>query len=95
MELLLNRTEKRGVTRYLLRWRGHTSADDERLREESSAAGPSRALSGAGGEVTVLVVRRMLRPHTVTVAGGRPPCPPWGPWVSGTAAVQGPIHPGW
>ena len=34
VELLLNRTEKRGVTRYLVRWRGHTSADDEWLRAE-------------------------------------------------------------
>ena len=34
VERLLNRTEKRGVTRYLVRWRGHTSADDEWLRAE-------------------------------------------------------------
>ena len=34
VELLLNRKEKRGVTRYLVRWRGHTSADDEWLRAE-------------------------------------------------------------
>jgi hypothetical protein len=33
VELLLNRTEQRGVTRYLVRWRGHTSADGEWLRE--------------------------------------------------------------
>jgi hypothetical protein len=32
-ELLLNRREVRGVTRFLVRWRGHTSADDECLRE--------------------------------------------------------------
>ncbi len=29
VELLLNRKTTRGVTRYLVRWRGHTSADDE------------------------------------------------------------------
>ena len=29
MELLLNRRRVRGVKRYLVRWRGHTSADDE------------------------------------------------------------------
>jgi hypothetical protein len=29
VELLLNRKTKRGVTCYLVRWRGHTSADDE------------------------------------------------------------------
>jgi len=34
VELLLNRRTIRGVTRYLVRWRGHTSADDEWLRAE-------------------------------------------------------------
>jgi hypothetical protein len=34
VELLLNRREVRGVTRYLVRWKGHTSADDEWLRRE-------------------------------------------------------------
>ena len=34
VELLLNRKTQRGVTRYLVRWRGHTSADDEWLRVE-------------------------------------------------------------
>ena len=34
MELLLKRKMKRGVTRYLVRWRGHTSAADECLRAE-------------------------------------------------------------
>jgi hypothetical protein len=34
VELLLSRREIRGVTRYLVRWRGHTSADDEWLRAE-------------------------------------------------------------
>ncbi len=34
MELLLNRRLVRGVTRYLVRWRGHTSVDDEWLRAE-------------------------------------------------------------
>jgi hypothetical protein len=37
VELLLNRREVRGVTRYLVRWRGHTSADDEWLRREELA----------------------------------------------------------
>jgi retron-type reverse transcriptase len=32
VELLLNRREIHGVTRYLVRWRGHSSADDEWLR---------------------------------------------------------------
>jgi hypothetical protein len=34
VELLLNRRLVRGVMRYLVRWRGHTSADDEWLRAE-------------------------------------------------------------
>ena len=34
-EVLPNRRRARGVTRYLVRWRGHTSADDEWLREEA------------------------------------------------------------
>jgi hypothetical protein len=34
VELLLNRKMTQGVTRYLVRWRGHTSADDEWLRTE-------------------------------------------------------------
>ena len=34
VELLLNRREIHGVTRYLVRWRGHSSADDEWLRAE-------------------------------------------------------------
>ena len=34
VELLLNRRKVRGVTRYLVRWKGHTSADDEWLRAE-------------------------------------------------------------
>jgi hypothetical protein len=32
--MLMNRTEKWGVACYLVRWRGHTSADDEWLRAE-------------------------------------------------------------
>ena len=37
VELLLNRRLVRGVTRYLVRWRGHTSVDDEWLRAEELA----------------------------------------------------------
>ena len=37
MEVLLNRRVVRGVTRYMVRWRGHTSADDEWLRLEELA----------------------------------------------------------
>ena len=37
VELLLSRRVVRGVTRYLVSWRGHTSADDEWLRLEELA----------------------------------------------------------
>jgi hypothetical protein len=46
VELLLNRRTVRGVTRCLVRWRGHTSADDE-----VAAAGGAGALPGEGGGV--------------------------------------------
>ena len=60
VELLLNRREIRGVTRYLVRWRGHTSADDEWLRAEEllhcpekvaeyDAAAPRRRAARRGG----------------------------------------------
>ena len=49
VELLLNRkTRKRGVTRYLVRWHGHTSADDEWPAAADGAAG---ALPGESGRV--------------------------------------------
>ena len=40
--MLLNRRTVRGVTRYLVRWRGHTSADDEWLRLEELAHCPDK-----------------------------------------------------
>ena len=42
VELLLNRRTVRGVTRYLVRWRGHASADDEWLRLEELAHCPEK-----------------------------------------------------
>jgi hypothetical protein len=42
VELLLNRRRVRGVTRYLVRWRGHTSADDEWLRTEELGHCPEK-----------------------------------------------------
>ncbi len=42
VELLLRRKEIRGVLHYLVRWRGHTSADDEWLRAEELAHCPER-----------------------------------------------------
>ena len=52
MELLLNRKEQRGVTRNLVRWRGHTSADDECLQLEELAHCPGKVAeyeAGPGG----------------------------------------------
>ncbi len=45
VELLRNRTEKRGATRYVVRWRGHTSADDKRLRAEELAHCPEKKVA--------------------------------------------------
>ncbi len=42
VELLLNRTEKRGVKLYLVLWRGSTSADDEWLRAEELGHCPEK-----------------------------------------------------
>jgi hypothetical protein len=42
VELLLNRRTVRGVTRYLVRWRGHASADDEWLLLEELAHCPAK-----------------------------------------------------
>ena len=42
VELLLNRRTVRGVTRYLVRWQGHTSADDEWLRLEELTRCPEK-----------------------------------------------------
>ena len=42
VELLLNRTEKRGVKPYLVLWRGRTSADDEWLRAEELGHCPEK-----------------------------------------------------
>jgi hypothetical protein len=42
VELLLNRRAVRGVRRYLVRWRGHTSAEDEWLRLEELAHCPEK-----------------------------------------------------
>jgi hypothetical protein len=41
VELLLNQRTALGVTRYLVRWRGHASADDECLQVEELAHCPA------------------------------------------------------
>ena len=55
MELLLNRRKVRGVTRYLVLWKGHTSADDEWLQAEELAHCPERVAEydARGGPATL------------------------------------------
>ena len=79
VELLLNRTEKRGVTRYLVRWRGHTSADDEWLRAEELLNCPEKV-----AEYDAVAARRRAArrvdvpgdPVDVPVPGPRGAVPP-------------------
>ena len=44
VELLLNRRVVRGGTRYIVRWRGHTSVDDEWLQQEEQAHCPEKVV---------------------------------------------------
>ncbi len=61
VELLLNRKEIRGVLHYRVRWRGHTSADDEWLRAAREL--PSLRTARA----------RRLRARASVVTSSRPP----------------------
>ncbi len=56
VELLLNRKAMRGVVHSLVRWRGHASADDERLRAEELAHCPEWP------STTVTLPRRAAQP---------------------------------
>jgi hypothetical protein len=68
VELLLNRKIKRGVTRYLVRWRGHTSAADEWLRAEELLHCPEK--------VAEYESRPAARPQrAVSVVPPQPPAP--------------------
>ena len=98
VELLLNRREIRGVTRYLVRWCGHTSADDEWLRAEEllhcpekvaeyEAAAPRRRAAHRGGPGAVAGPSAAV-PARVPVAA--PPAvliPPAGSRVAAAAEV--------
>ncbi len=70
VELLLNRTEKRGVTRYLVRWRGHTPADDEWLRAEELLHCPEKVAEYDAAAPRSRAARRVDSPVDVPV-----PCP--------------------
>ena len=78
VELLLNRREIRGVTRYLVRWRGHTSADDEWLRVEELLHCPEK--------VAEYEASPAARPGRADAAA--PPLPP-----ASAAVIPGPLLP--
>jgi hypothetical protein len=73
VELLLNRRLVRGVMRYLVRWRGHTSADDEWLRAEELAHCPEKV-----AEYDVAALRRRARraDPAAKLAAAPPPAAP-------------------
>jgi len=73
VELLLNRKEVRGVTHYLVRWRGHSSAEDEWLRAADLGHCPEKV---AEYEAAATRRRAALRGQV----GSRPdtPAPPPG-----------------
>jgi hypothetical protein len=77
VELLLNRRLVRGVTRYLVRWRGHTSADDEWLRAEELAHCQEKV-----AEYDAAAPRRNAARRTDSAAAAQPAAPaaaPLGP----------------
>ena len=81
MELLLNRKEIRGVLHYLVRWRGHTSADDEWLRAEALAHCPE-----------LVAEYDAAAPRRRGARRGRPACPPAVPEAA-VAAASPPVAP--
>ena len=72
VELLLNRRTVRGVTRYLLRWRGHASADDEWLRLEELAHCPAKV---AEYDAAAPRRRHAARRHAAAPAAASPVVP--------------------
>jgi hypothetical protein len=73
VELLLNRrTVPRGVTRYLVRWRGHATADDEWLRLEGLAPCPAKV---AEYDVAAPRRRHAARRHAAAPAATSPAVP--------------------
>ena len=93
MELLLNRRKVRGVTRFLVRWKGHASADDEWLRAEElthcpekvaeyDAAAPRRRAALQDGRGAAAVA-----PSPVGAGAGAPLLAPPGFRVAATAEV--------
>ncbi len=72
VELLLNRKEVRGVTHYLVRWRGHSSAADEWLRATELGHCPEKVAEYEAAAPR----RRAARRGQVGSGASRPACPP-------------------
>jgi hypothetical protein len=72
VELLLNRRTVRGVTRYLVRWRGHASADDEWLRLQELAHCPAKV---AEYDAAAPRRRHAARRHAAAPAAASPVVP--------------------
>jgi hypothetical protein len=72
VELLLNRRTVRGVTSYLVRWRGHASADDEWLRLEELAHCPAKV---AEYDAAAPRRRHAARRHAAAPAAASPVVP--------------------
>ena len=73
VELLLNRKEVRGVTHYLVRWRGHSSAEDEWLRAADLGHCPEKV-----AEYEAAAPRRRAAQRGQVVSHPDPPAPPPG-----------------
>ena len=73
VELLLNRRLVRGVMRYLVRWRGHTSADDEWLRAEELEHCPEKV---AEYDATAPRRRAARRADPTAAPSAAPPAAP-------------------
>ncbi len=82
MELLLNRKEIRWVLHYLVRWRGHTSADDEWLRAEELVHCPERVAEYDAAAPRRWRARRDRRRVCCSSRGDGSDCPPGGPTAS-------------
>ena len=73
VELLLNRKEVRGVTHYLVRWHGHSSAEDEWLRAADLGHCPEKV-----AEYKAAAPRRRAAQRGQVVSHPDPPAPPPG-----------------
>ena len=73
VELLLNRKEVRGVTHYLVRWRGHSSAADEWLRATELGHCPEKV-----AEYEAVAPRRRAARRGQVGSHPDPPAPPHG-----------------